>query len=70
MGNSVLSVLQFGWRQFCESQTLVELYKGELDKEIFDEDNNTNNIIKPFTSNGEAWQRGSVMLSASQLALS
>ena len=35
----------------------MELYKGELDKEIFDEDNNTNNIIKPFTSNGEAWQR-------------
>ena len=56
MGNSVLSVLQFGWRQFCESQTLVELYKGELDKEIFDKDNNTNNM-KPFTSKRESWQR-------------
>ena len=56
MGNSVLSVLQFGWRQFCESQTLVELYKGELDKEIFDEDTNTSNM-KPFTSYGHAWQR-------------
>lgn len=56
MGNCVLSVLQFGWRQFCESQTLVELYKGELEEEIFGEDNNTNNM-KPLTSNGEAWQR-------------
>lgn len=56
MGNCVLSVLQFGWRQFCESQTLVELCKGELAEEVFDKDNNTNNM-KPFTSNREACQR-------------